>query len=41
MAREVMKAFPAVPVIRFGTSKKEMANKRKALAVQILKASGL
>ncbi|KAJ8348800.1 hypothetical protein SKAU_G00273890 [Synaphobranchus kaupii] len=39
MARAVMKALPAAPVIRFGTSKKEMTNERKTLALQILKAS--
>ncbi|XP_051544401.1 uncharacterized protein wu:fc27b11 [Myxocyprinus asiaticus] len=39
MARAVMKAFPAVPLIRFGTSKKEMAHARKTMALQILKAS--
>jgi hypothetical protein len=40
MARGIMKAFPAVPVLHFGTSRKEMANERKMMALQILKASG-
>lgn len=35
---EVMKTFPAVPVIAFGTSRKEMANERKTMALQILDA---
>ncbi|XP_052394646.1 uncharacterized protein LOC127942748 isoform X1 [Carassius gibelio] len=39
MAREIMKAFPNVPILQFGTSRKEMANERKMMALQILKAS--
>ncbi|XDV34076.1 hypothetical protein PO909_004282 [Leuciscus waleckii] len=41
MARAVVRAFPAVPVFHFGTSKKEMAQERKKMALQILKESGL
>lgn len=36
-----MNAFPVDPVIRFGTSKKEMALARKTVALQSVKASGL
>ncbi|XP_042569217.1 lysine-specific demethylase 5A-like [Cyprinus carpio] len=39
MARGIMNAFPAVPVLQFGTSRKEMGNERKIMALQILKAS--
>nr|XP_046226497.1 uncharacterized protein LOC124049207 isoform X2 [Scatophagus argus]XP_046226498.1 uncharacterized protein LOC124049207 isoform X2 [Scatophagus argus] len=39
MARAVIEAFPAMPVMTFGTSRKEMANERERLAQQILKAS--
>lgn len=41
MARGIMNAFPAVPVLQFGTSRKEMGNEWKIMALQILKASGL
>ncbi|XP_034413986.1 uncharacterized protein wu:fc27b11 [Cyclopterus lumpus] len=39
MARALMEAFPTVPTITFGTSKKDMKNERKTLALKILKAS--
>ncbi|XP_057179452.1 uncharacterized protein LOC130547506 [Triplophysa rosa] len=39
IARAVMKAFPAVPVISFGTSKKEMAIEREVMGAQILESS--
>ncbi|KAK7130471.1 hypothetical protein R3I93_019961 [Phoxinus phoxinus] len=39
MAKEIMRAFPAVLVVKFGTSKKEVAQERKTMALQILKES--
>jgi hypothetical protein len=41
MAKEIMRAFPADPVLNFGTSRKEMAQERKMMALQILQESGL
>ena len=35
-----MKAFPAVLVITFATSRKEMADERRTMALQILEAFG-
>lgn len=40
MAKAVMEAFPQLPNMDFGTSKKDMVRERKALALQILQASG-
>ncbi|KAK1899355.1 120.7 kDa protein in NOF-FB transposable element [Dissostichus eleginoides] len=39
MARAVMEAFPALPVMSFGTSKKEMACERRKFALSILNGS--
>nr|XP_033951280.1 lysine-specific demethylase 5B-B-like [Pseudochaenichthys georgianus] len=39
MARAVMEAFPALPIMSFGTSKKEMACERRKFALSILNAS--
>lgn len=41
MARAVMEAFPALPGMSFGTSKKEMACERWTFALSILNGSGL
>lgn len=40
MAKAVMEAFPELPKMEFGTSKKDMAQERRALALKILEASG-
>ncbi|KAI4798480.1 hypothetical protein KUCAC02_022031 [Chaenocephalus aceratus] len=39
MARAVMEDFPALPMMSFGTSKKEMACERRKFALSILNAS--
>ncbi|KAI2647190.1 Heat-inducible transcription repressor HrcA [Labeo rohita] len=39
MAKAVMKAFPKLPNMEFGTTPKEMAQERTALALEILQAS--
>lgn len=36
-----MRAFPSVPTVQFGTSRKEMESERKKMALQILKSSGM
>ncbi|CAL8275321.1 unnamed protein product [Arctogadus glacialis] len=36
MAKAVMEAFPALPLMSFGTSKKEMANARTKFALGLL-----
>ena len=41
MERAVMEAFPALPGMSFGTSKKEMACERRTFALSILSGSGL
>lgn len=41
MARALMEAFPAIPIMTFGTTKKEMAQERKKMALKILEASGI
>jgi hypothetical protein len=41
MAKAVMEAFPALPLMSFGTSKKEMANARTKFALALLSGSGL
>lgn len=41
MAKEVLESFPEIPTMKFGTSKAEMANRRREVAEQILEASGL
>lgn len=41
MAKEVLESFPEIPTMKFGTSKAEMANRRREMAEQILEASGL
>ncbi|KAI2646774.1 ATP-dependent helicase/deoxyribonuclease subunit B [Labeo rohita] len=41
MAKAVMKAFPKLPNMEFGTTPKEMAQERTALALEILQASGM
>ncbi|XP_030578943.1 uncharacterized protein LOC115775615 [Archocentrus centrarchus] len=40
MAKAVMKAFPEKPKMKFGTTKKEMAQARRSLAQTIIDASG-
>ncbi|XP_028988701.1 uncharacterized protein LOC114845072 isoform X2 [Betta splendens] len=39
MAKSVMESFPKIPRMTFGTSKKEMANERRALGLEVLEAS--
>ncbi|XP_067237022.1 lysine-specific demethylase 5B-B-like [Chanodichthys erythropterus] len=39
MAKAVMEAFPELPKMEFGKSKKHMAQERRALALKILEAS--
>ncbi|KAK2839372.1 hypothetical protein Q5P01_013112 [Channa striata] len=39
MAKLVMEAFPQIPTMAFGTTKKDMARERKNLALEILRAS--
>ncbi|CAL8390972.1 unnamed protein product [Arctogadus glacialis] len=39
MAKAVMEAFPALPLMSFGTSKKEMANARTKFALGLLSGS--
>ncbi|KAI4827027.1 hypothetical protein KUCAC02_030455, partial [Chaenocephalus aceratus] len=41
VARAVMEAFPALPMMSFGTSKKEMACERRKFALSILNGSGV
>lgn len=41
MAKLVMEAFPQIPTMAFGTTKKDMARERKNLALEILRASGM
>ena len=41
MAKAVMEAFPALPLMSFGTSKKEMANARTKFGLGLLSGSGL
>lgn len=40
MAKAVMTAFPEKPQLKFGTTKKEMAQARRFLAETIIDASG-
>ena len=41
MAKAVMEAFPELPLMSFGTSKKEMANARTKFGLGLLSGSGL
>ena len=41
MAKAVMEAFPALPLMSFGKSKKEMADERTKFALALLNGSGL
>lgn len=40
MAKAVMEAYPALPAMSFGTSKKEMASERTKFALALLSDSG-
>lgn len=40
MAKDLMRAFPAIPDMTFGTSRKDMKRERRDLALDILDASG-
>lgn len=40
MAKALIKKFPTMPIIKFPTSKNDMARERRALALTLLEASG-